>query len=412
MMSLKIQQVENMRIGIIKEGKTPPDTRVPISPEQCAYIMDKFPVEIWVQPSPNRCFKDEEYEAQGVRLTDEMDKCDVLMGVKEVKIKDLIGGKKYFFFSHTIKRQTYNQELLRAVVEKNIHLLDYEVLKDEKGRRVIAFGRWAGIVGAHNGLWTYGKRTNLFELPRMTSFKNFQEVKQFYNEKLVLPNIKIVLTGTGRVGQGAAEVLDSMKIRKVKPRELVNETFDEPVYSQLVCGNYAARKDGQSLTKEDFYKNPKLYKSIFEPYTNVADIMINGIYWDNDAPQFFTKSDMKKSDFNIKVIADVTCDIAPVASIPSTLYASTIAEPVFGYNPETEKAESAFQKETIDMMTIDNLPNELPRDASRNFGEQFINHVLEELLNHENSEMIHKASITKNGDLTENFEYLRKGYLE
>ncbi len=401
-----------MRIGIIKEGKIPPDTRVPLSPEQCAYVMNKYPVEIWVQPSPNRCFTDEEYAEQGVRLTEEMEKCDVLMGVKEVKIKDLINDKKYFFFSHTIKRQPYNQDLLRAVVEKNIQLLDYEVLTNEKGRRVIAFGRWAGIVGAHNGLWTYGKRTKAFDLPRMTTFKNFNDVKQFYREKLELPNIKIVLTGTGRVGQGAAEVLDSMGIRKVKPQEFLEGTFDEPVYVQLICNNYAARIDGKEFNKKDFYENPALYKSIFEPYTRVADIMINGIYWDNAAPQFFTKADMKKADFRIEVIADVTCDIAPIASIPSTLYATTIAEPVFGYNPEPEKAVSAFQENTIDMMTIDNLPNELPRDASRNFGEQFINHVLVELLNYENSDMIRKASITKDGDLTEKFEYLRAGYFE
>lgn len=401
-----------MRIGIIKEGKTPPDTRVPLSPEQCAYIMDKYPVEIWVQPSPNRCFTDKEYAEQGVRLTDEMDKCDVLIGVKEVKIKDLINDKKYFFFSHTIKRQVYNQDLLRAIVEKNIQLLDYEVLTNEKGKRVIAFGRWAGIVGAHNGLWTYGKRTKTFELPRMTTFKNFRAVKKFYREKLELPNIKIVLTGSGRVGKGAAEVLDSMEIRKVKPKEFLEENFNEPVYTQLICNDYAARIDGKAFVKKDFYANPKLYKSIFEDYTKVADIMINGIYWDNDAPQFFTIKDMKRSDFNIKVIADVTCDIAPIASIPSTLYATTITDPVFGFNTETEKAEAAFQENTIDMMTIDNLPNELPRDASRHFGEQFINHVLEELLNDENSDMIRKASITKNGDLTEKFEYLRKGYLE
>jgi alanine dehydrogenase len=399
-----------MRIGIIREGKVPPDTRVPLSPKQCAYIMDKYPIEIWIQPSDNRCFKNEEYENEGIVLTERMSDCDVLMGVKEVPIQNLIEDKTYFFFSHTIKKQVYNRELLQAIVDKNIRMVDYEVLRKD-GKRVIAFGRWAGIVGAHNALWTYGQRTKAFELPRMSAFESFNEVKDFYSQHLKLPLVKIVLTGTGRVGKGSAEVLDAMGFRRVKPREFLIETFDEPVYTQLICRNYAGRIDESLFNKSEFYKNPELFKSTFEPYTKVADIMINGIYWDNAAPQFFTKSEMKQTDFKIKVIADVTCDIAPVASIPSTLYATTIAEPVFGYNPETEQAEEPYQVHTIDMMTIDNLPNELPRDASESFGKQFINHVIEELLDRENSEVMRNARITKNGDLTAKFEYLRN-YLE
>jgi alanine dehydrogenase len=399
-----------MRIGIIREGKVPPDTRVPLSPKQCAYIMDKYPIEIWIQPSDNRCFKNEEYENEGIVLTERMSDCDVLMGVKEVPIQNLIEDKTYFFFSHTIKKQVYNRELLQAIVDKNIRMVDYEVLRKD-GKRVIAFGRWAGIVGAHNALWTYGQRTKAFELPRMSAFESFNDVKYFYSQHLKLPLVKIVLTGTGRVGKGSAEVLDAMGFRRVKPREFLIETFDEPVYTQLICRNYAGRIDESLFNKSEFYKNPELFKSTFEPYTKVADIMINGIYWDNAAPQFFTKSEMKQTDFKIKVIADVTCDIAPVASIPSTLYATTIAEPVFGYNPETEQAEEPYQVHTIDMMTIDNLPNELPRDASESFGKQFINHVIEELLDRENSEVMRNARITKNGDLTAKFEYLRN-YLE
>jgi hypothetical protein len=339
-----------------------------------------------------------------------MSDCDVLMGVKEVPIQNLIEDKTYFFFSHTIKKQIYNRELLQAIVDKNIRMVDYEVLRKD-GKRVIAFGRWAGIVGAHNALWTYGQRTKAFELPRMSAFESFNDVKYFYSQHLKLPLVKIVLTGTGRVGKGSAEVLDAMGFRRVKPREFLIETFDEPVYTQLICRNYAGRIDESLFNKSEFYKNPELFKSTFEPYTKVADIMINGIYWDNAAPQFFTKSEMKQTDFKIKIIADVTCDIAPVASIPSTLYATTIAEPVFGYNPETEQAEEPYQVHTIDMMTIDNLPNELPRDASESFGKQFINHVIEELLDRENSEVMRNARITKNGDLTAKFEYLRN-YLE
>jgi saccharopine dehydrogenase (NAD+, L-lysine-forming) len=395
-----------MRVGIVREEKIPPDTRVPLSPKQCAYIMDKYPIEIWVQPSDNRCFTNEEYENEGVILTERMSNCDILMGVKEVSIQNLIADKTYFFFSHTIKEQVYNRKLLQAIVDKNISMIDYEVLKKD-GKRIIAFGRWAGIVGAHNALWTYAQRTKSFDLPRMFTFKNFKAVKYFYHQQLELAPIKIVLTGTGRVGKGSAEVLDAMGIRRVKPRDFLTETFNEPVYTQLICKNYAGRIDESPFNKNEFYSNPELFKSIFEPYAKVADIMINGIYWDNAAPQFFTKSEMKQPDFKIKVIADITCDIAPISSIPSTLYPTTIAEPVFGYNPETEQAEAPYQAHTIDMMTIDNLPNELSRDASESFGKQFINHVIEELLDKENSEIMRNARITKNGDLTAKFEYLR-----
>ena len=396
-----------MKIGIIREGKTPPDTRVPLTPKQCAKIVRQHDVEIVIQPSPNRCFKDEEYAAEGLTLSENISACDVLMGVKEVPINNLIPNKTYFFFSHTIKKQSYNQKLLQAMVERNISMMDYEVLKDATGKRVIAFGRWAGIVGAHNGLWTYGQRTNAFELPRMTDFYDFAEAKKFYTEKLKLPNLKVVLTGTGRVGNGSAEVLDAMGFRKVKPREFLNKQFNEPIYTQLVCKNYAARKTDNGFNKAEFYAHPERYKSIFAPYAQAANIMINGIYWDNAAPAFFTKEEMRQEHFNVEVIADITCDIAPIASIPSTLYATTITEPVFGYNPQTEQAETPYQSYTIDMMTIDNLPNELPRDASKSFGAQFINHVLEELLYRPEGRMMRQANICKNGNLTKAFEYLR-----
>lgn len=396
-----------MKIGIIREGKTPPDTRVPLTPKQCAKIIRQHDVEMVIQPSPNRCFTDDEYAAEGLTISENVSNCDVLMGVKEVPIDNLIPNKTYFFFSHTIKKQSYNRKLLQAMVDRNISMMDYEVLKDAKGKRVIAFGRWAGIVGAHNGLWTYGQRTNAFELPRMTEFYDFAEAKKYYTEKLKLPNLKVVLTGTGRVGNGSAEVLDAMGFRKVKPREFLNEKFNEPIYTQLICKNYANRKTDNGFNKAEFYAEPEKYKSIFAPYAQRADIMINGIYWDNAAPAFFTKEEMRQENFNIDVIADITCDIAPVASIPSTLYATTIAEPVFGYNPQTEAAETPYQSHTIDMMTIDNLPNELPRDASKNFGTQFINHVLEELLYRPEGRMMRQANICKDGDLTEEFEYLR-----
>lgn len=395
-----------MRIGIIREGKIPPDSRVPLTPQQCANIQKRFPVQMQVAASPNRCFTDAEYVAQNVTLNNDVSDCDFLMGVKEVPIEQLIPDKAYSFFSHTIKKQAYNRKLLQAILEKNIRMIDYEVLTNERGKRLIAFGRFAGMVGAHNALWTYSQRTGRFNLKRMKDCKDYAEAQAIY-QNLKLPPLKIVLTGTGRVGMGAADVLKDMGIEEVEPGDFLTKSFPNAVFTQLLCHHYAERKDKKEFDKKDFYQHPERYKSIFRPYTRVADIMINGIYWDSRAPAFFSKEEMKALDFNVQVISDVTCDIAPVSSIPSTLRASTIADPVFGYNPLTEKEDAPYQGKVIDMMTIDNLPNELPRDASTAFGKQFIDSILKPLLQGWDSPMIKRATIAANGKLTERYQYLQ-----
>jgi len=393
-----------MKIGIIREGKVPPDSRVPLTPTQCATINQSKNIEIFIAASPNRCYTDKEYKEAGIPFVSDFNDCEILMGVKEVPIDLLVPNKTYFFFSHTIKKQSYNRPLLKAVLEKNIRLLDYEVLTNDKGQRLIAFGHFAGMVGAHNSIFTYGKRTGILSLKRMKDCHNYAEALDIY-KKLELPAIKIVLTGAGRVAMGAHQVLTDMGIRSVSPTDFLNQDFDEAVFTQLDCENYVARKDGAEYQQKDFFSNPTLYKSIFQPYSAVSDVMINGIYWDNKAPAFFTKEDMKHSNFKIKVIADVTCDIAPISSIPSTLKASTIADPIFGYNPQTEQEDQAHQDHVIDMMTIDNLPNELPRDASEAFGKQFITYILE-ALQEENNPIIERATVAANGKIGSHFQYL------
>jgi saccharopine dehydrogenase (NAD+, L-lysine-forming) len=399
------ENYKQMKIGIIREGKIPPDSRVPLTPVQCAGIFQLYPnLKLVVQPSVGRCFPDEAYEHLSVPMEEDLQDCDILMGVKEVPIDQLIPNKTYFFFSHTIKEQAYNRKLLQAILKKNIRLIDYEVLTNKKGKRLIAFGKFAGMVGAHNGILTYGERTGLFHLKRMKDCLDYAEAKSIYR-KMQWPAMRIVLTGTGRVGQGAALVLRDMGIREVSPEEFLADRFDEAVFTQLHCQHYVARSDGKAFSKRDFYAHPEKYKSIFSPYAKHSDVMINGIYWDNEAPAFFTAEEMQEEDFTVQVVADVTCDIAPVSSIPSTLKASTIADPVFGYDPKTQKEIAPYQPQGIDMMTIDNLPNELPRDASKAFGEQFINYILPELLK-EDSEVIERATVAANRQLGKHFQYL------
>ncbi len=394
-----------MKIGIIKENKTPPDSRVPLTPSQCKNLIEAG-WDISVQKSENRCFSNEEYLRNGIPLVDTVDHCDILLGVKEVPIEDLISNKTYFFFSHTIKKQPYNQALLKAIVEKKIRLIDYEVLTNPKGTRVIAFGKFAGMVGAHNALWTYGQKTKTYSLPRLKDLTDYKHAMEIY-KNLSLPNLRVVLTGSGRVANGAAKVLQDLGIKKVSALDYLLEDFDQPVFTQLSSFYYVKRKDGKILDDvRDFYQNPADYESQFRHFYKNSDIMINGIYWDNNAPAFFDRTNLKSPHFQVKVIADVTCDIAPVSSIPTTLKASTIQDPVFGIDKNTVSETTPFLKDTLDMMTIDNLPNELPRDASQAFGNMFIEHVIEELKK-SSSTLLEKATICEKGDLTSHFEYLR-----
>ncbi|MBI1223660.1 MAG: alanine dehydrogenase [Bacteroidetes bacterium] len=393
-----------MKIGIIKEGKIPPDSRVPLTPLQCKQAMVEFPIEIVVESCPTRCYKDEEYQEAGIKVTNDIRDCDVLMGVKEVPISQLVPNKTYFFFSHTIKKQPYNRKLLWAILDKKIRLIDYEVLKDETGNRLIAFGRFAGMVGAHNAIWTFGQRHKAFSLPRMKDFHDYQEAKDFY-QAISLPAIKIVLTGHGRVANGAADVLRDMGVQEISPADFLEKTFQKPVFTQISSQDYVAKKNERAFVKREFYEHPERFKSIFSKFYKVADVMINGIFWNNSAPAFFSKAEMASPDFHIQVIADVTCDIAPVSSIPSTIKASTIADPVFGFNPKTSEETAPFLTDSVDMMTIDNLPNEMPRDASMAFGKMFLQHIMPQLLKSK-SVVIENGTIAKDGHLTRHFRYL------
>ncbi len=400
-----------LKIGILREGKTPPDARTPLTPAQCKWINTQQAGKVYcvVQSSKVRCIADADYAAAGIEVVEDISDCDILLGIKEVPIKDLIAEKTYFFFSHTIKKQAHNQKLLRAVLDKGIELVDYECLTNDTGLRVIAFGRWAGIVGAHNGLMTYSRRTKAFDLKQMHQYGTFAAALEAYKNIQLPRNLRIVVTGAGRVSSGALEVLDALKIRQVSPSVFLANEFEQPVYTQVNAQDYAQHKQtGHAFEISDFFENPQNYESTFLPYAERSDLMINGIFWDKRAPAFFTREQMLQSNFRLRTIADITCDIAPAASLPSTLKASTIAEPIFGYDAQNNCETAPHQPHVIDVMSIDNLPSELPIDASGAFGEQFIKSVLGELLHKENSAMLRRATISnKQGQLTAEFAYLQ-----
>lgn len=393
-----------LKIGVLREEKSPPDRRVPLTPLICKELLSKYPdLEIVIQPSPIRCYTDNEYISFGLTLQEDLSDCDVLMGVKEVPVDKLIPGKKYFFFSHTIKKQAHNQKLMRALIEKKIQMIDYETLTDKNHNRIIGFGRYAGIVGAYNGILGYGLKYDLFRLKPAHLCRDRAEMEEEL-KRAKLPNIKIALTGGGRVANGAIETLSALRIRKVTPEEFLMSSFREPVYCQLNPRDYVEREGDHNFDLHDFFKNPEHFQSKFGPFTKVTDIFISAHYWDPRAPKMFTTDDMKQSDFHISVIADITCDIN--GSVPTTIRASTIDQPFYGYNIRSASEDLPFNKDTVCIMAVDNLPCELPRDASDDFGKDLMERVLPFVFGEDPDKVIERASICANGKLLPAFEYL------
>ncbi len=393
-----------MKIGIIKEGKTPPDKRVPFSPEQCERLVKEMGLNLVVQPSEVRCFKDKEYRERGIKLQEDLSDCEVLFGVKEVRKQDLIPNKKYFFFSHTIKEQPYNKSLLQTLLAKKNQMIDYECLKHTEGGRILGFGRYAGIVGSYNALLAWGQRTKSFELKPANLCEDMEEI-QIELKKVKLSNIKIVLSGGGRVAKGAVELLTRAGIKEIEHEAYLNDTFDEAVFTNLDCQHYYSLNDGKEFSYPHFYMNSKDYQAGFLPYLNPSDIFISCHYWDNESAVLFNLQDCTSNDFKTKVIADITCDIR--GSVPTTLRSTTIADPLFGYDPQTKKEVAPFAKNGITVMAVDNLPCELPKDASIDFGEALIENIIPEILNNDANQIIDKASICVNGELNSYYNYLK-----
>ncbi|MGV7105861.1 NAD(P)-dependent oxidoreductase [Flavobacterium sp. U410] len=394
-----------MKFGIIRERKSPPDRRVVFSPDRLVQFKNLFPqVELVVESSPIRVFTDNEYQEKGITVTDDLSDCDVLIGVKEVPIEELIAGKKYFFFSHTIKKQPYNRKLLKAILDKNITLYDHETIVDKNNARLIGFGRYAGIVGTYNGLRAFGMKYELFDIPKAETLPDQAALLQRLRKNR-LPNIKIVLTGRGKVAFGAKEMLDGMKIKEVSVNDFLNKRYDQPVYTFIDVLDYNKRKDGQVLEREDFIAHPEDYVSDFERFAEVSDIFIAGHFYGNNSPIILSKEMLRSPKCNLKVVADISCDVdGPVAC---TLRASTIAEPVYGYHPNEEKEVAFNHPAAITVMAVDNLPCELPKDASEGFGEVFLERVIPAFFDEDVNGILERAKVTENGQLTPRFKYLQ-----
>jgi saccharopine dehydrogenase (NAD+, L-lysine forming) len=394
-----------LTIALIREGKTPADNRVALTPAQCKWLHKNFNnIRVVAQHSDARCFSDKEYTMAGVEVKDDITSCDVLMGIKEVPEEQLIEGKTYLFFSHTKKAQEHNQKLFSAIIKNKITLIDYECLTHEDGQRILGFGFFAGIVGAHNGMMAYGKRTGTFNLGRVYQQKDYRNLIHTYFG-LKLPKLKIAVTGSGRVAHGILEIMNLMGIHEVEPFEYLHKQFDYPVYVDLKGRDLYARKDDGTYNRDDFHLHPDEYKCAFGPYAKQTDILMNGIYWDKNIAPLFSIDEFKLDAFSIKTIADITNDYH--GSIAINIGDSCIEEPIYGVDKKTLQRTAAYLPGSVDIMAVGNLPNELPRDASRYFGEQLIKFVLEDLLKG-GSAIIERATMVKQGVLTKAYNYLEE----
>ncbi|NNK74213.1 MAG: alanine dehydrogenase [Flavobacteriaceae bacterium] len=394
-----------MKFALIAERKNPPDRRVVLSPEACQKVMSDHPgTEVIVESSEHRVFPDSYYEKLGIRVTDDVSEADILLGVKEVPVEDLIPGKSYFFFSHTIKKQDYNRKLLKAILEKNIDLYDHETIVNEKGFRLIGFGYYAGIAGAYNGIRAYGLKHKLFEIPKAVELEKKDRLIEVLKD-IDLPPIKIVLTGKGRVGSGAKEILDEMGILEVGVEDYLNKTFEEAVYVNIDVLDYNKRLDGELRDMFDFFDHPEDYDSTFNRYSKVSDLYIAGHFYGEGAPYLITRNDAKSKDFNISVVADISCDVdGPVAC---TIRSSTIEDPIYGYDPVQETEVGFMENGAIAVMAVDNLPCEVPDNASRGFGFMFLKYVMPAFFNDDADGILKRAKMTEKGKLTPRFSYLQ-----
>ncbi len=394
-----------MKFGIIKERKNPPDRRVIFSPDELARIKQLHQgITIKVESSDIRIFTDDQYRNLGVDVTNDCSDCDVFFGVKEVPIEDLIPNKTYFFFSHTLKKQPHNRQLLIALLDKNIDFYDHETLVDSHNRRLIGFGKYAGIVGAYNSIRAFGIKFELFKLPKAETLSG-KEALITHLKRLLLPPLKFVITGTGKVGSGVKEVLDAIKIKEVSVENYLTKNYSQAVYTQIDVLDYNKRKDGKVIDFNDFFENPQEYESNFERFTKVSDIYITGHFHANEAPPILTQKMLQNKDCKIKVVADISCDVnGPIAC---TLRASTIAEPLYGYWPSENKEVDVFHPAAIVVMAVDNLPCELPKDASEGFGAMFMEHVIPAFFNDDKDGILQRAKMTEKGELTPRFSYLQ-----
>jgi len=428
------------KVGIRYEDKYLMEKRVPLVPTHVKQLVEQG-IEVQVVPSEKRIFKDGEYKAVGARLMSEPLDADVILGVKEMPIGYFKPKKTYIFFSHTIKGQVYNMPLLRNMMESKINLIDYERIVDEQGRRLIFFGRFAGLAGTINALWSLGERmerkginTPFLKLKQTHNYNSLEEAKAVVEEvgkdiaehglPRELTPLVIGITGYGNVSKGSQEILELLPVKEISPEELPalrNKTSlpNNVVYKVVFKEKHLAvpKEADKAFDLQTYYNYPERFDGVFEQYLPHLTVLMNCMYWDDRYPRIVTKDFLenawKTGGIPLEVIGDVTCD--PDGSVEITHKGTAIEDPVFVYNPIQRDAKMGFDGDGILVMAVDILPSELPRESSQGFSDALIR-FLPDLLKtdfevpFEALNMpapLKSALILHHGRLTPDYQYLK-----
>ena len=393
-----------MKFGIIKERKDSLDRRVVFSPDALARMKQLHPgITIKVESSDVRIYTDDQYKSKGIAIVNNINDCDIYFSINEVPIEYLIPDKTYFFYSDILKKQSSNSALLHALLDRNITFYDYENLLDAQEQRLIGFDAYTGIVGAYNSIRAFGIKFELFKLPKVETLSG-KETLIAHLKRLILPPLKFVITGSGKVGSGVKEVLNAIKIKEVSVENYLTKNYTQAVFAQIDVLDYNKRKDGKVLDSNDFFENPQEYESNFERFTKVSDIYIANHSHVNTAPITLSREMLQAKDCKIKVVADISNDVDD--SIACTIRSSTIAEPLYGYWPSENREVDVFHPAAIVVMAVDNLPCELPKDASEGIGAMFLEHVIPAFFNGDKDGILQRAKMTEKGKLTPRYSYL------
>ena len=405
---------KKITLSIIKEARID-ENRTPLVPSQTSNLLDKLSnLKIIVQPSKNRCFKDEDYLKAGAEITDDLSNADIILGVKEVEISKLIENKTYLFFSHTSKVRhyinkatqdkaiIYKKELLREVIKKKVTLIDYENIRNISGEayRYLGFGRFAGIVGCYNTLNLYLKLQNKQLLPRAFEINSYEKIKELIS-KQSFNKLKILQTGRGNVAKGSMEILKLANIKQISINDYLKKKYDEAVFCNISTREYIERIDNKNFSYQDLILNPHKYRSKMKNFLFDTDILITGHYWDSKFPKFFSSNQINEFK-KLKIIGDITCDIN--GAIPTTIRSTSIAKPYYSIDKNSFK-EISLGSEGIAVMAVDNLPSELSCDSSEEFGNNLTSEVLPYLINKDDGR-INRATTASNGKFCSPFSYL------
>ena len=431
----------NKKVGIRHEDKYVMERRVAIPPPEVE-ILTRAGLEVFVESSPKRVFKEEEFKAAGATVIDNLSQAPVIFGVKEMPLDYFEEGKTYIFFSHVIKGQAYNMPMLKRMMEKKCNLIDYEKITDDNGRRLIFFGYYAGLAGMINSLWSLGERlrvqvtdnrfTRIQQSHRYNSLaeaeKAVKEVGEMIRKEGLLKKLApmvIGFTGYGNVSKGAQHIANFLPIKEITPAQLLTleksgDYSDKVVYKVVFKEEdlSAPLDENKKFDLKHYYDHPEEYRNQFEKYAPHLTVLMNCMYWDDRYPQLLTKdfieSLYKQGKMKLKVIGDVTCD--PDGSIEFTHKGTEIEDPVFVYDPVSRQATMGFEGDGILVMAVDILPSELPRESSLGFGEalrEFVPAIVRADYSASFDKLdlpapIKRALILHNGKFTPDYEYLQE----